>query len=65
MISLHERLAFISDETNRLVAQRCELEQLRSQVGKAELRESLRAQTAASLGLNQMRSDNADDLRPV
>jgi hypothetical protein len=51
MISLHERLAFISDVTNRLAAQRCELEQLRSEVGKAELRESLRAQAAASLGL--------------
>jgi len=37
MISLHERLAFIVDLTNRLTAQRCELEQLRSQVRKAEL----------------------------
>jgi len=47
MISLHERLASITDVTNRLAAERCELEQLRSQVKKAELRESLRAQTAA------------------
>jgi len=38
MISLPESLASIIDVTNRLAAQRCELEQLRREVRKAELR---------------------------
>ena len=65
MTSLHERLAFIIDVTNRLAVQRCEMEQLRNQVQKAELRESLGTQMAASLGLNPMQSDRSDGLRPI
>ena len=42
MVILHERLAIIIDETNNLLAQRSELEQLREQVRNAELRESQR-----------------------
>ena len=52
MVTLHERIAIIIDETNNLVAQRYELEQLREQVRKAELRAS--RQTFASRGLNQL-----------
>jgi len=57
MVTLHECLAIIIDETNNLLAQRLELEQLREQVRNAELRESQR-QTLASLGLNQPRNQS-------
>jgi hypothetical protein len=53
MITVRERLAYIIDETNHLVAQRYELERLREQVRKAELRE-LGRQATGSRGLNQV-----------
>ena len=66
MISLHERLAFIIEETNSLIAQRHELEQLREQVRKAEMRESQCDQTTGSLGLNQaLLASRSEDLRSI
>jgi len=52
MVTVRERLAYIIDETYNLVAQRYELEQLREQVRKAELRE-LRDQATDLRGMNQ------------
>jgi hypothetical protein len=66
MVSLHERLAFIIGKTNSLIAQRDELERLREQVRKAELRETQRAQATASLGLNQtLLANRSEDLRSI
>jgi len=63
MISLHKRLAFIIDVTNSLAAQRCELEQLRKEVGEAELRDLGCAQAAAALGSNERRPGRSEDTR--